>query len=252
MNNFTQSDIERFSSKVNKLPNGCWIWTAQRSDDGYGRFMITTNTGRKNYLAHRFSYMIHYGEIPQGFEVCHTCDVPSCVRPDHLFLGTHLENCQDRTAKNRNRFFSGERNGQHKLTASQVMRIRELELPPEIISKKFKISITQTKRLRAFQQWKWLPQQQRFSFIEGTTMNNLTSRITKLEEEVASFSDRPIIVHTEAELIKAKKTHHGIIIFDNIPDDDSPEEMKRQYNERVALMELPEYIRPEDPKYSLS
>ena len=83
-------------------------------------------------------------------------------------------------------------------------------------------------------------------------MNNLTSRITKLEEEVASFSDRPIIVHNEAELIKAKKTHHGIIIFDNIPDDDSPEEMKRQYNERVALMELPEYIRPEDPKYSLS
>ena len=204
------------------------------------------------FLAHRFSYEIHNGQIPEGKEIMHRCDNPPCVNPSHLRAGTHQENCEDRTAKGRDILFSGERNGQHKLTASQVLRIRELELDPEIISKKFKISITQTKRLRAFQQWKWLPQQQRFSFIEGTTMNNLTSRITKLEEEVASFSDRPIIVHNEAELIKAKKTHHGIIIFDNIPDDDSPEEMKRQYNERVALMELPEYIRPEDPKYSLS
>ena len=83
-------------------------------------------------------------------------------------------------------------------------------------------------------------------------MNNLTSRIVKLEDRVSSYSDRPIIVHTEAELLEAKKTHHGIIIFDNIPDDDSPEEMNRKNEERVALMELPEYIRPEDPKYSLS
>ncbi len=130
--------------------------------------MVTTDTGRKNLLAHRVSYEIYKGQIPEGLECMHVvCDNPSCVNPSHLRAGTHKDNCEDRTAKGRNLLFSGIKNGRHKLTASEVLKIRELELLPKEIALRFKISVTQVKRLRSFQQWKHLPEQERFSFMES-------------------------------------------------------------------------------------
>jgi hypothetical protein len=161
--NFSQQDTDRFFSKVNKLPNGCWLWTDHRDECGYGKFRI----GKRMFLAHRISYQLRNEVIPEGMLVCHHCDNPQCVNPAHLFLGTQKDNMEDRTRKGRDLLFSGERNGQHKLTAEQVLKIRELELPPEVIAEMFRISVTQVKRLRNFQQWKHLPQQQRFSFVES-------------------------------------------------------------------------------------
>jgi hypothetical protein len=149
---FNQSDINRFFLKVNKIPGGCWLWLAQKDELGYGKFKVN----KKNLLAHRFSYEIHKGQIPTGMEICHHCDVPSCVHPDHLFAGTHADNILDRTAKGRNILFSGERGGNHKLTASQVLQIRELQLSSEAIARMFHISPTQVKRIKKFQQWKHL------------------------------------------------------------------------------------------------
>jgi hypothetical protein len=141
---------------VNKLPNGCWLWTAQRDECGYGKF----RANKKMFLAHRFSYEINNGQIPDGKEIMHMCDNPPCCNPSHLRAGSHIENCKDRTAKGRDILFSGENNGKSKLTASQVFKIRELPLSPDVIAEMFKISITQVKRLRNFQQWKHLPVQQ--------------------------------------------------------------------------------------------
>ena len=154
---FTQNDINRFFSKVNKLPNGCWLWTDHHDECGYGKY----RANKRMFLAHRFSYEIHNGQIPEGKEIMHRCDNPPCCNPAHLRAGSHKENCQDRTAKGRDILFSGERNGKSKLTSSQVLRIRELPLPPEVIAEMFRISITQVKRLRNFQQWKHLAIQQR-------------------------------------------------------------------------------------------
>lgn len=102
---------DRFLEKINKLPgeDGCWEWTgAPRTDDGYGIF--------QGKSAHRFSYELHFGTIPHGLCICHSCDNPKCVRPDHLFAGTHAQNMQDCIRKGRFAHPIGERNGRTKIT----------------------------------------------------------------------------------------------------------------------------------------
>ena len=120
--------LNRFWSKVNKVaPNGCWEWTAHTNEHGYGRIKIDG----KHQLAHRFSWMICNGEIPEmagsdyrGTCVLHKCDNRKCVNPKHLFLGTHKDNINDRDNKNRAASAVGESNGCSKLTARKVNEIR--------------------------------------------------------------------------------------------------------------------------------
>lgn len=89
-------DLEqRFWSKVDKTGQ-CWIWTAAKNK-GYGIFSI----GKKNKFAHRVSYELFYKSSIDGILICHKCDNPSCVNPQHLFLGTHHDNTMDAMAKGR-------------------------------------------------------------------------------------------------------------------------------------------------------
>lgn len=91
---------ERFWSKVDKQSNGCWIWTAgKKKKMGYGLFY--SDKYRRTVLAHRMAYELSVGLIPDGLHVLHHCDNPSCVRPDHLFLGTETDNAADRNRKGR-------------------------------------------------------------------------------------------------------------------------------------------------------
>lgn len=87
--------IENFWSKVNKTST-CWEWSASCSN-GYG----SCSFQGKPWRAHRLSYTLTYGEIPSGMLVCHKCDNPACVNPEHLFLGSHKDNFQDMVAKGR-------------------------------------------------------------------------------------------------------------------------------------------------------
>lgn len=95
--------MKRFFDKINKT-DSCWVWKASLRC-GYGAFKYNGKT----IGAHVFSYQIHKGEIPERMCVCHTCDNPSCVNPDHLFLGSYSDNMKDAFNKSRIKVPEGKR-----------------------------------------------------------------------------------------------------------------------------------------------
>ena len=135
---------DRFWSKISKT-DGCWLWVGALNSKGYGNFWWD---GRYQ-AAHRVSFVLAKGEIPPKIRVLHHCDTPACVRPDHLFLGTQLDNIRDMWAKGRSahqtvphlmvhhgdrngsrtkpeRLWRGEKNANSKLREADVRAIRSL------------------------------------------------------------------------------------------------------------------------------
>ena len=122
-----KDEIFRFHQKYEKQENGCWIWKggtrANAKGTLYGRHALDDGTGTSS---HRFSYSRFNGEIPKGVYVCHKCDTPLCVNPEHLFLGTHEDNMRDMVSKKRSYVGSGEDKAVSKLTNKQAEEIRNI------------------------------------------------------------------------------------------------------------------------------
>lgn len=115
----------RFWGKVLRSEE-CWEWNGALSHDGYGHYRC----GGKVAGAHRYSYLLHNGPIPDSLLVLHHCDNRKCVRPDHLFLGTHQDNAKDRCAKGRSA--TGTSHARAKITEREVAAIKEMcrRFPP--------------------------------------------------------------------------------------------------------------------------
>lgn len=112
------NSIQIFESNIEKT-DYCWLWTSRTNRQGYGRIGSTAT-------AHRRSYEYYKGKIPKGMCVCHICDVPLCVNPSHLFLGTHKDNSQDAVSKGRQA--KGSKIRTSILTEELVLQIRKMRL----------------------------------------------------------------------------------------------------------------------------
>ena len=140
--------LKQKSSFIEKT--GCIEYTGGRYPAGYGRIRVD---GRTSDYTHRVAYRLSKGEIPNGMFVCHKCDNPSCINPEHLYLGTPLMNMQDRDAKGRGKWFIGEANPSAKLTDADVVYIRTTNKISRIIAKEIGVSTSTVAGARIGRSW---------------------------------------------------------------------------------------------------
>ncbi len=149
---------QRFWNKVcKKDSNDCWVFLGAKNSAGYGQFKF----GKLGVtLAHRASWMITHNKIiPCNMCICHTCDNPGCVNPQHLWLGTRAENNQDKANKGRapSGKMKGENHGRSKITAQQIHRIRRSKAKQCCLAEEFGISPSAISMIINRKRWKHLP-----------------------------------------------------------------------------------------------
>lgn len=153
---------ERLNRFVTPEPNsGCWLWAGAHRN-GYGVFGRWEDGTHKVYYAHRVSYQVHVGDIPDGYFVCHSCDVKSCSNPDHLFVGTQADNMADMSAKELNKWkpgdghtrICGEGNNNSKLTTEAVAEIRESAERGVDLARRYGVSPSLISLIRKGKAWK--------------------------------------------------------------------------------------------------
>jgi hypothetical protein len=138
---------ERLLEKIYIAENGCWLWTAQTNSYGYA---LIWHSG-KCIRAHRASYEIFKEALVDSQVVCHKCDTPACVNPDHLFVGTRLDNNQDAVKKMRHAF--GQKNGKTRLTRNHIHEILTDHRPQHEIAKSYGVSQSHISRIKNNKVW---------------------------------------------------------------------------------------------------
>jgi hypothetical protein len=135
---------------ASKEIESCWNWTGYILKSGYGQIKIDYI----NYRSHRIAYYLTYDIDPVNRFVCHSCDNPRCCNPNHLFLGTPLDNSTDMVLKERVAHQKGEKHGQAKLTEAQVYFILKSSETPTKLAPRFGISPSLVSKIRHRKVWK--------------------------------------------------------------------------------------------------
>lgn len=148
------ADACRFWAKVDRRGDAeCWLWTGAKGHFGHGQ--LTIRPGRSVH-AHRISWEMASGPIPDGLCVLHHCDVPACVNPSHLFLGTSEENFADMRQKGRGRNPpkpTGSLNGHAKLTDASVLAIRKSGELAKVLAARYGVSPSAISLIRSRKTW---------------------------------------------------------------------------------------------------
>ena len=145
------SNLKRFEWSYLPEPNsGCWLWLKYLTPTGYGLFYYPP---RNMVCAHIVAWELFKGER-KGLHVLHTCNNPCCVNPEHLKLGTHQENMQDRTLANRTYRHIGVKNGRAKLTEADVILIRKDKRWQRFVAKQYGVGVTTIQKIRRREIWK--------------------------------------------------------------------------------------------------
>ena len=131
---------------------GCWMWTGSLNRTGYGRMMFGPAASRRARFAHRVSYEVHVGPIPDDAYLCHTCDTPACVNPAHLFVGTQSDNMHDAATKGRTS--RGEARHNARLTAEQARSIRDDPRGHAAVAREYGVGYSTVKAIRDGRTWK--------------------------------------------------------------------------------------------------
>lgn len=165
--------IDRFWRKVRKTES-CWLWIGSKRNKGYGAFVWSTSAGDIiQGRAHRFAWEMAFGPVPSGLCVLHTCDNPSCVRPEHLWIGTKSDNNRDMLTKGRRvlggsktgiaycKYEKGEQHHNARITPEIVKSIRETHARGGIslgtISRQHGMSVSHIFRIVNRKAWKHVP-----------------------------------------------------------------------------------------------
>lgn len=150
--------VNIYHNKIIKYPEGCWSWSGNKDQDGYGLLSFSGKTLK----AHRVSWQIHKGKIPPNIFVLHSCDNPICSNPDHLFLGTARDNLIDMIKKGRRVAAKGEKHSRAKLKNENVMEIRSLLKQGYSfgkLGKKFNVDRTAIRNIKNGKSWSHLPKE---------------------------------------------------------------------------------------------
>lgn len=146
----------RIMSKVDVDRNGCWIWKGSYRKSGYGKMNVGSKASgtRHTATASRVSYETFVGPIPDGMVICHKCDNPKCVNPNHLFVGTFKDNYDDMVAKGRRNNARGSRIATSKLTDAKVRKIKKSRRSTQELADQFGVSASTVRRILNGTTWK--------------------------------------------------------------------------------------------------
>ena len=147
---------ERLENRSIPEPNsGCLLWFGSNGGSATSQHGIINYKGR-HWKVHRLAWIATHGPIPEGMEVCHKCDVPACINPAHLFLGSHDENMADMVAKGRSNAPRGAESGNAKLTESAVLAIRADRRAQKLIAEDYGVSKSLIWAIKSRQAWRHL------------------------------------------------------------------------------------------------
>ncbi len=174
-----KSAEERFWVNISFEDDDCWLWHGGTDKDGYGIFKGDVE-GKTYKRAHRFSYALHKGRIKKGLVVMHSCDTPGCVNPDHLSLGSNLDNMRDKIAKGRARVATGEDAGQAILTEEQVKEILLDPRPYTKLAAEYGVHTQTISSIKNQDSWKHIG----LTPVKGNRESPRRGKSNKLNEEI--------------------------------------------------------------------